>query len=413
VRRLAAIAFVLATIAPLPGARAVPAIVGGALASDNVDFVANIPDVAAVGAKIIGDTMYVTTLSGLRIYDIALGVPVLMGALALPHVQNESVDTNGRILIISADHVGGFPNVLYVIDVSNRNAPILRGVTPTGDAHTATCIRDCQYAWNSEGEVIDLTNPSAPRVVGRASLPGYIHHTDVDATGFAWTSGSAVYDTNDYGPANLRSPTLVAGGGAFGWHGSLRPDAAMATSSKMADAVIDPGELVLGTDENWIVSCGSDGPFVTSWFRTVNGRPTIERLARWTVQMGTVTSAKPVAVSGSSHLVDVHGSTVADAWYEQGTRFLDISDPRRPRQIGYFMPVVTESFAAKLHEVKTGPLPGLYVYTFDGARGMDVLRFTGQTDDPTVLAPRYNPVPEGAIQPHPRWGYACRLETPR
>jgi len=40
----------------------------------------------------------------------------------------------------------------------------------------------------------------------------------------------------------------------------------------------------------------------------------------------------------SAHYFDERDGIVAQGWYQQGTRFLDVSDPTDIRQIGYFIP---------------------------------------------------------------------------
>ena len=62
----------------------------------------------------------------------------------------------------------------------------------------------------------------------------------------------------------------------------------------------------------------------------------------------------------------MRGATVAYAWYGEGTRFLDISDPRHPKQIAYWRPDDTLVWASYFR--------GGYVYTADHVRGIDVLQ---------------------------------------
>ena len=69
----------------------------------------------------------------------------------------------------------------------------------------------------------------------------------------------------------------------------------------------------------------------------------------------------------SAHYFDVDGPVVTYAWYGEGTRFLDISDPENPRQFAYWRPDDTIVWASYLHEG--------YIYTADRNRGVDVLRF--------------------------------------
>lgn len=440
-RRVPFVIAALALAASITPARAVPPVLAGALASDNVDFLLNLPDVPAIGARIVtvtdglfpGTYLYVTTSQGLRIYDVTLGIPVPAGALQLPHVENENVDTNGKILLISADHAFGQPNMLYVIDVSNPHAPLLTGVLPFGrSGHTVTCIQDCTYAFvSSPGfTVVDLRNPTSPKELARLSTPrGGVHNFWVDAAGIAWASASdglVAYDVRPevYDPSTGKAPPLVAdqGGGPppgfhddFIIHNSLRPNAMLPTPQQLADSKIDPGEIVYVTEENWIAVsnglCDDDGQFQTGWLHTVAGKPVIERIGAFKIGQGQLTQGKkPLgAVACSSHWFDWHDNVIADAWYEQGLRFLDVSDPRNIRQIGYFMPAVTENWMALYREVSSGPTAGLYVYTFDVARGIDVLLFTGKAGDKPQLAPRWNSSGVTFSKPSPQWGYACRL----
>jgi hypothetical protein len=69
----------------------------------------------------------------------------------------------------------------------------------------------------------------------------------------------------------------------------------------------------------------------------------------------------------SAHYFDVDGPIVTYAWYGEGTRFLDISDPSNPQQFAYWRPDDTIVWASYLHNG--------YIYTADRSRGVDVLRF--------------------------------------
>ena len=71
----------------------------------------------------------------------------------------------------------------------------------------------------------------------------------------------------------------------------------------------------------------------------------------------------------SAHYFDVDGSTVTYAWYGEGTRFLDISDPEDPTQFAYWRPDDGIVWASYMHDG--------YVYTADRNRGVDVLKLTG------------------------------------
>ena len=143
--------------------------------------------------------MYVTSVSGLRIYDISdPAAPAEVGALGLPHFENEDVDLGGDILLISNDAAES-TGILYVIDISNPTAPAIASTFPMGGdpvaggpGHTASCIKDCQFAWVTDTggiRVIDLSDPDSagerrhlrepclrrsrdPRRAGRRQRPG-------------------------------------------------------------------------------------------------------------------------------------------------------------------------------------------------------------------------------------------------
>jgi hypothetical protein len=73
-----------------------------------------------------------------------------------------------------------------------------------------------------------------------------------------------------------------------------------------------------------------------------------------------------------------------NAFYEQGVRFLDVSDPTDIRQVGYFVNPDSNTWAAYWHD-------GL-VYVADSGRGIDVLRFNGAPQgSPAVTAPAVVP----------------------
>jgi hypothetical protein len=63
----------------------------------------------------------------------------------------------------------------------------------------------------------------------------------------------------------------------------------------------------------------------------------------------------------------VDGPVVSYAWYGEGTRFLDVSDPEHPRQFAYWRPDEGIVWASYLYKG--------YVYTADHVRGVDVLKF--------------------------------------
>jgi hypothetical protein len=84
---------------------------------------------------------------------------------------------------------------------------------------------------------------------------------------------------------------------------------------------------------------------------------------------------------------------VAIAFYGQGTRILDVSDPTDIKQAGYFrIPAVTGTGAQPANNASAAYWHNGYVYVADYSRGVDVLRYTDKI--------------KGVVQPKVCWN-AC------
>jgi hypothetical protein len=116
-------------------------------------------------------------------------------------------------------------------------------------------------------------------------------------------------------------------------------------------------------------------------------------------------------VNCSSHWFDSRKDLVAVGWYEQGTRFLDASNPRKIRQVGYYIPANGSTWAA--YWSPTDPTHRI-VYTADAYLGVDVLKIARKdrnADMETLVAP----IPDEwwgetlrfTYTPSARWTYFC------
>ena len=123
---------------------------------------------------------YVSGWGGITVLDIAQAdSPRLVGALPLPHFENEDVDLCGNTLIVVNDREEeDLGSIMYVVSIANRTAPVVSAVLPLGltgsgrgSGHIANFVKsDCSQAWVDGGdhvEVVDLTVPSAPRSLGK------------------------------------------------------------------------------------------------------------------------------------------------------------------------------------------------------------------------------------------------------
>ncbi|MGH2766915.1 MAG: hypothetical protein ACRDKA_13555, partial [Actinomycetota bacterium] len=152
-------------------------------------------------------------------------------------------------------------------------------------------------------------------------------------------------------------------------------------------------DVLFVTEEDYArPGCRGAGSF-QSWSLPVDsaGVPTgaeLSILDMWTTEL-LADTAQPGALC-SAHYFDLRRNLVAQAWYEQGIRFLDVHDPGDIRQVGYFVPPRTATWAA--YFAPTDP-SGQVVYSLDYTRGIDVLRFDRPDKGP--LSPTGRPCSTG------------------
>ena len=410
--------------------------------SPNVELVANIPEMrTAISINFIGDWMFVSTTTGLYSYDVRTpSRPRLLHALPMYIWENEDMDVDPvrKRVFISRDPrgftspaTGGnfFPyGAVHIIDVSNPSLMKQIGFFLVPAGHTSTCINDCDFLWTggpyanaqTQGEwtgrpifatdVRDPMNPvpcPEPIDIGRNDgVTDYAHDVQVDADGIAWVSGAGGVRgywtsgehlnplTGEVETATACAPIPAAGGGT---PNTATPSRFMHNAWRNPNANIpdedDPetpedetlGHVLYGTEENLSSNCNSSGRFATydlrgsydgeGWRDIATTKFRMRALDTWTPQ-----GAEGATGCASAHyLADRGDGVLAYAFYGQGTRFLDVSDPKDIRQIGYYRPDGGNAWAPYWHDG--------YVYVADNARGVDILRFEGDAGDASVAAP--------------------------
>ena len=427
------------------------------LLSGNVELLTSIPQAGVIGARFRKGVMYVTSVTGLTTYDIGDPAnPVLLGALPLPHFENEDVDLGGDILLISNDAAES-TGILYVIDISDPAMPALLTAFPLGGAagvggpgHTASCVMACRYAWVTDGgtiKVIDLTDPAVPVDKGNFEPPtGGIatHDVQTDANGLVWVAGfngTAAYRLpadysggTDPNEAQLVAQTNVEGNSTY------EEELGLGDGSNFNDYIHHNSfrrandDVLFVTEEDYTrPACQGAGSFQT-WRIPTNskGKPTgaeLTPLGMWQPELLRDLSAAPAMCS--AHYFDLDRNVVAQGWYEMGIRFLDVSNPEKIRQIGYFMPPTAMTWAA--HFAPTDKTSSV-VYVLDATHGIDVLRLTRPAKGPLsapaeacrTQACRDRNRPPGVRAPvlpqwstgtplaglNPTFGWACRFTAP-
>src|SRR4051794_13679002 len=435
--------------------------------SGNVEVVTNLPEAAsAISINFIGTTMFVSTGKGPLSYDVSDPTsPKLLGALPYYIWENEDVDVDAKrhLLFVSRDPRGftspattAFPyGAVEVYDVSDPSVFRLVSVTPLPTGHTTTCVDGCNYTWTGGPATsqldprnwgfgrpifaLDMRDPAhpvqCPHPIDTGQSDGqttYAHDVQVDASGIAWVSGDGGVRGywvsgrhRDPVSGNVKratgcAPVPYAGGGTE--LGRLDTRAGLMHNAwRDLGASVDGhrGDVLYATEEvTGASSCKGFGRFAIYDLRGSFGGQGWRNIAHTHFRMRELSTWTPEKQAGSSGCDSAHYFTdrgdqlLAGAYYTQGTRFLDVADPRHPRQIGYFRPDDADTWAAYWHKG--------FVFVADFQRGIDVLRLkgaaAGNAKAPTVVAPA---LPGGrsmravGLQPQRQWHWMCALPASR
>lgn len=420
--RIVLLATVLAV--PLAGVPSQAAPPPGAI-SKGVTYLTNLPELkTAISLNFIGTTMFASTVHGIYSYDVSNPAsPKLLGALPQYIYENEDVDVDAmrHLLFLSRDPRGftspattAFPyGAVQVIDVSHPAVMTQLSFTLLPSGHTTTCVDSCNYTWTAGPAraatqpadwggrpiyALDMRDPAKPVQCPHAiaadlndGQTDYTHDVQVDDNGVAWVSGSGAVkgywvngthrnaktgvtqkatgcDPVPYAGGGTELGTLKGRGGVM--HNSYHP-------SYLKNAVIATEE-VTGAD------CRGSGKLaaydLTDTYAGAGFRSTPTKKFRMTL-LGTWTPEKQAGSDGcdSAHYFKDRGDgLLAAAFYAQGTRFLDVRDPRHIRQVGFYRPDDADVWAAYWR-------PGGYVFVADFLRGVDVLKVGALSN--TVAAP--------------------------
>ncbi len=370
------------------------------LSSSNVDLLATVPG-TFIGMRKVGNRLIATGTDGLSVFDISdPALPKPMGTLPIAHFENEDVSADDRIAVISNDRASGSKGgALVVVDLTGpapTPASVLNLNVDTGErgpGHIANCVapgpHPCTTVWLTGGHrvwVADLKDPKAPKLLGAfdsdASMgstgfgtPGKLrtgatHDVERDATGTLWVTGSG----GAFGyrlTANPLKPQLVTGSGKQGVDPKVN-DFVLHNSKRLdARTLLVTEEDYIDTSEAQPGSCHGQGKFQTWDLTGTSPTAPMRLLDQWKTEVtGTPFlsgNKAPVTANCSSHWFTVQGTTAAVGWYEQGTRFLDVSNPRKITQVGYWLPPNAVTWSATW-------ITKDIVYTADVGRGIDVLR---------------------------------------
>lgn len=440
-----------------------PAGASAADSSPNVERVAALPEHAsAISINFIDDTMFVSTVAGIYSYDVSdPAQPRLLGAVPMYIWENEDVDVDPvrERLFVSRDPrgftspatPGVFPvGAVHVLDVSDPSVMKQVGFFTLPAGHTTTCVNDCDFIWTAgpakaidqpadwKGRPVfatDVRDPANPKPcpepidTGRNDgVTDYAHDVQVDSAGVAWVSGAGGVRgywtsgkhrnalTGKRETATACKPVPYAGSGTPDtatpsrfMHNSFRDPRRSRGKRRKRPATL-PGKRVLyGTEENITSDCAESGRFTTYDLKGTFDGEGFRDTDQTHHRMRALDTWTPEGQEGSSGCASAHyfssrgDGMFANAFYEQGVRFLDVSDPRDIRQVGWYRPDDANTWAAYWHD-------GL-VFVADLQRGVEILRFGGQPGAAAVRAPSLRTVRRAQMDP--AFGYLCPLRPAR
>jgi hypothetical protein len=472
-RVLTVLVAALPVVGFVPTAQSVPVPV---VASGNVELLTTIPDVGAISTAFDSNepVMYVNTLNGISTYDISNPAqPTPLGVLPMPHFENEAMAVGERLgerkngtdfVLVGLDLYGVTPTKpdapnaggyeLIVVDVTNPGSPVVRGRLETSSSvHTIQCVgKACKYAYTSGAydggrfHVIDLRNLDKPKEVKELrNVAGEGHQWDVDDKGILWSTGfagAAAYDVSDpLKPKPLASTNRKGTASPYNdfiMHNSYHPKAKRFKANSKPS--LKNGNVVLITEEDYDNPvCGGDageGTFSTWHVPYLNAKKyrkdnpklaenggSMKPLDTWNSEILDSGERTVAGAFCSAHYFTFHDKGfIAQGWYQQGTRILDVRNPKKIKQVGYFFTGATETWHAYWvpKRDKDGDMTGRdsnIIYTNDVARGIDVLKVKLPKTKPSDTKNKKAPIlpqwleaaPATASLPSKKFGYICRI----
>lgn len=318
----------------------------------------------AVNVRVADGLAYVARYSrGLSIVDVRdPAAMVVLGELAVEsdrEIYNDVKLTDGpggkRYALLASNLAG-----MIVVDVTDPRAPMRVGrvgSTP-GDlapnVHTLALDGELAFLANTRTglDIFNVADPLAPTLVGHFSHPaakGYLHDLYAgDGRVYLnwWDAGMAIVDVTD--PAAPRQL------GNFQDYGER-------TSHSSWPLEVGGRKIALHGDEQY-----------GAHLRIVD------------VTEGSPTFAKPIASWMTRPAISLHnvmavGNLAVLAYYQDGVRVVDLSDPTSPRQVAWFntwdpdAPTAGQSFFDGACGVDVDPATRT-IYVADIARGLLVLR---------------------------------------
>ena len=368
---------------------------------ENMEIVANVEIPGTTEVELAGDFAYVAGNEGLVIVDISNPRDPKRHATLECAGSWGDVELNPQatLAVLAADGTGtcagpGLSGSLVVDITDKANPKQLAFIDVKGErgeevgSHTHTLDGHILYINNYDPdyrkiELYDLTDPASPKKLSQIAMDGTGAHDSYpdhrpDGKVLLYSASVATHDVIDVtdprnprrlqkvqdpevgishqAEPNFKRELIVVsdeyGGGAAGPGCGKSPTADAANPVPVAGAPQDLGAV-------HFYKAAADGTFNLAG---------ADKAGTFNIP----TRATPDASSCTAHVYwqapDQNRFTIA--WYTQGSRVVDFSDPARSKQLGWFIPTGARTWSAKPHRG--------YIFSSDLNRGLDVLRYIGE-----------------------------------
>jgi hypothetical protein len=369
----------------------------------NTSLVAAIDCAGGGQVWIDGTTLFVAHMNppaGTSIYDVAdPRHPKLLAQVEMPAgYHSHKVRTRDGLMIVnhekqSEDGDPAFGGGLGIYDVSTPSRPKLIHKWRTGGSGVHRFDFDGRYAYISptaDGYVgnfvmiLDLKDPANPREAGRWWIPG--QHT----------AGGEEYPWNDYVKPRCHHPLRMGDRlyVSYWHHGFFILDIADLARPRLVSAMNSspahphPTHTCLPIPQplrgrNIMVVADEDvaklrpSPPAFSWIYDITDERQPMPIATFDVEGLDKDGAPQPRMMGCHQPSEVFtGTVIPFAWFAQGLRVVDIADPFRPREIGFYKPDPPQACDLASSNDVTMDKRGL-IYLTDRQRGVHIIELTG------------------------------------
>ena len=362
--------------------------------------------VASEGAgQIIVDnkTAYISHMEseGVTLVDVKDPLrPSVLSKVKPPYnTHSHKVQVSGDIMIVNNEQldkkISSWTAGMRVFDISDKRSPREISFMRTGGrgVHRMWFV-DGKYAHitaHPEGftdciyQIIDMQRPEAPQVISNFWLPGM------------WKGGGEVPTWKPGSKIRAHGPAMVVGNRAYlGWsdggftiidvsdlyhpkmvsHCNLCPPFGGLTHTVLP---MPERKIMIVTDEAFVDNCKE--PEKLAWI--VDIREETNPIPIATIQVESEGFAEKEGRFGSHNIHECRpGSLVDDqlvyiTYFNGGLRIIDIQDPYRPKEVGYFIPAKPEgSSVIQTNDVFVDSDELIYIVDrFDGT--LYILEYTG------------------------------------